>query len=106
MSDLSEIEIFDLFTTVKKIQKAVETIHNANSSTIAIQDGIDAGQSIEHLHVHIIPRKSTDFGGKVDEIYACLQMHDKDNFFNLKLLTEEEMTSQCNVLKQNMQLIQ
>jgi len=68
-----------------------------------IPDGIDAGQSIEHLHVHILPRKSTDFGGHVDEIYARLQQHDKSgNPFNLKLLTVDEMTSLCQTLREHL----
>ena len=101
LSDLTQAEIFDLFSLVQKVQNAIETIHGTNSSTIAIQDGIDAGQSIEHLHVHIIPRKSTDFGGKIDEIYVRLQQHDKSsNLFDLRYLTIEEMTAQCNVLRE------
>lgn len=101
MSNLTQAEIFDLFSLVQKVQTAIEKIYDTSSSTIAIQDGIDAGQSIEHLHVHILPRKSTDFGGHVDEIYARLQQHDKSgNPFNLRLLTKEEMTAQCNALKE------
>ncbi len=37
------------------------------SFNIAIQDGIEAGQSVEHVHVHIIPRTKGD--GKGDGIY-------------------------------------
>ncbi|RWS20304.1 nitrilase and fragile histidine triad fusion protein NitFhit-like protein, partial [Leptotrombidium deliense] len=76
LSDLTTAEITDLFLCVQKVQKAVETEYGANSSTIAIQDGIDAGQSIFHLHVHIIPRKKGDFSGNIDQIYSELQKHD------------------------------
>lgn len=39
----------------------------AGSFNIAIQDGEEAGQSVKHVHVHIIPRKERD--GKGDGIY-------------------------------------
>lgn len=37
------------------------------SFNIAIQDGPDAGQSVPHLHCHIIPRLKGDTTG--DEVY-------------------------------------
>lgn len=37
------------------------------SFNIAIQDGEAAGQSVKHVHVHIIPRTEVD--GKGDRIY-------------------------------------
>lgn len=39
----------------------------SGSFNIAIQDGVAAGQSVEHVHVHIIPRTEGD--GKGDGIY-------------------------------------
>ena len=98
--DLRPAEIFDLFSLVQKVQSSIEKEFGANSSTVAIQDGIEAGQSVDHLHVHILPRKSTDFGGNGDAIYTMLQSHDKEkNPFNLRFHSEEEMTNAANALK-------
>ncbi|XP_027198686.2 ntrilase and fragile histidine triad fusion protein NitFhit [Dermatophagoides pteronyssinus] len=100
LSELNNDELFDLFQLVQKVQKAIELIYNAEASTVAIQDGKDAGQSVQHLHVHVIPRKQTDFGGNIDQIYQHLQQHDKqDNPLNLCLLTNDEMKKQCNILR-------
>ena len=33
-----------------------------------LQDGRDAGQTVEHVHVHIIPRRPGDFQ-RNDDIY-------------------------------------
>lgn len=91
--DLNSAELFDLFALVQRVQKAIETVHSTNSSTIAIQDGPEAGQSVDHLHVHLVPRKSSDFGGKTDEIYVRLQKHDKTDsefFMELRSLSEME----------------
>lgn len=94
LSDLTPEELLDFFSLVQKVQTAGERMNGANSSTIAIQDGVDAGQSVEHLHVHIVPRKGTDFGGQVDEIYTRLMQHDKtDSKFSMPMLTEEQMTT-------------
>jgi bis(5'-adenosyl)-triphosphatase len=52
----------------------VEKVFKATSLNIAIQDGPDAGQSIPHLHVHIIPRTQGDLDdrGGSDAIYDML----------------------------------
>ena len=54
--ELSAAEADDLWSTVRRVQAAVETAHGASSSEIGVQDGRDAGQSVPHVHVHIIPR--------------------------------------------------
>lgn len=50
-TQLSNEEVKDIFLTVQKVQKVVEQVHNANSSTIVIQDGKDAGQTIEVCNI-------------------------------------------------------
>ena len=38
------------------------------TSDITCQDGPQAGQTVAHVHIHLIPRKKRDFE-KNDEIY-------------------------------------
>lgn len=78
LSDLSSEEVQDLFLVVQKVQRAVEKHFGASSSTVSIQDGPDAGRSINHIHVHVLPRKPGDFTHN-DNIYVKLQEHDKDD---------------------------
>ena len=77
MPDLTAAEIADLFMTVQNAQKITEKHFNCQSSTISIQDGVDAGQTVQHLHVHVLPRKPGDFK-RNDDIYDALEKHDKD----------------------------
>lgn len=46
-TDLSNEEVKDLFLVVQKVQKTIEKVHNTNSSSIVIQDGEDAGQTVK-----------------------------------------------------------
>lgn len=53
----------------------IERVYNASSLNIAMQDGADAGQSVPHVHTHIIPRKKADLDdrGGGDAIYGMLE---------------------------------
>lgn len=45
-TELSDVEVKDLFLAVQRVQKAIEQVHDTNSSSIVIQDGEDAGQTV------------------------------------------------------------
>lgn len=47
LADLTPEEISDLFISVQKVQCVMEQIQNVCSSTIAVQDGEHAGQTIK-----------------------------------------------------------
>ncbi|KAG1671761.1 Nitrilase and fragile histidine triad fusion protein NitFhit [Nymphon striatum] len=97
LSDLTCEEISDLFSVVQKVQKVVEKVFNGTSCTVAIQDGPDAGQTIKHVHVHIVPRHSKDYLHNGD-VYHQLQHHDKDN--SRKSRSQTEMAAEATLLGQ------
>ena len=57
MKDLTIEEVNDLFSTVYKISPIIERHYNGDALNIAIQDGQSAGQTVPHIHVHILPRR-------------------------------------------------
>ncbi|KAH7121008.1 HIT-like domain-containing protein [Dendryphion nanum] len=79
-NDLSAAEVTDLFLTVQQVSRMVERVFTASSLNIAIQDGVDAGQSVPHVHAHIIPRHQEDMReqGGTDAIYKLLEGEEGD----------------------------
>ncbi|XP_013393327.1 nitrilase and fragile histidine triad fusion protein NitFhit [Lingula anatina] len=76
-NDMTPAELCDMFQVVKQVSEVVDREHNSTSLTIAVQDGPDAGQTVKHMHVHILPRKKGDFANN-DDIYQKLEKHDKN----------------------------
>lgn len=84
LTDLTSAEITDLFTTVQKVQRmlaqhlfgpttpALSSPLEAGSFNIAIQDGRFSGQTVPHVHCHIIPR-NRESSAEGDAIYDRLQ---------------------------------
>lgn len=74
VSQLTSAEVTDLFLTVQRISRMIERVFSASALNIAIQDGKDAGQSVPHVHCHVIPRKGGDLDdrGGSDAIYDML----------------------------------
>ncbi|XP_026427950.1 bifunctional bis(5'-adenosyl)-triphosphatase/adenylylsulfatase FHIT-like [Papaver somniferum] len=75
--DLTSDETSDLWLTAQKIGGTLEHHHKASSLTFTIQDGPHAGQTVPHVHIHILPRAAGDFE-KNDEIYDALDEKEKE----------------------------
>ena len=73
VGDLSGTEISDLFQTVQAVSRMIQRVFDARAVNIAVQDGVEAGQTIPHVHAHIIPRHAADFGGRSDAVYDLLE---------------------------------
>ncbi|KAK9280294.1 hypothetical protein L1049_013982 [Liquidambar formosana] len=75
--DLTSDETSDLWLTAQKVGSLLEHHHKASSLTFTIQDGPQAGQTVPHVHIHILPRKSGDFENN-DEIYDAIDLKEKE----------------------------
>uniref|UniRef100_A0A7S1SP94 HIT domain-containing protein n=1 Tax=Tetraselmis chuii TaxID=63592 RepID=A0A7S1SP94_9CHLO len=76
-SDLNPDEVADMWTTAHEVGKKLEPHYGASSMTYAIQDGPAAGQTVPHVHIHILPRMAGDFE-KNDEVYDAIEGNEGD----------------------------
>ncbi len=65
LPELPDGEIVPLFQMVKKVSGRVLKALSADGLTIGINHGSVSGQTVPHLHVHVIPRFFSDGGGSV-----------------------------------------
>lgn len=78
LSQLTNDEHDDLWRSVRMVQSMLETKYDMNVNTnsggfnVAVQDGKVAGQSVPHVHVHILPRSPGDFEQN-DDVYDELE---------------------------------
>ncbi|XP_041281764.1 bis(5'-adenosyl)-triphosphatase isoform X1 [Pyrgilauda ruficollis] len=66
--DLCPEEVADLFCTAQRVGNVVEKHFCGTSLTFSIQDGPEAGQTVKHVHVHVLPRRAGDFS-RNDDVY-------------------------------------
>ena len=94
LEDLPSEDLQDLMLAVQTVSTALKKHYNADALTINCQDGVAAGQTVPHIHFHILPRKFGDFKDK-GEVYKKLRVHDKVEKHELKRRTLEEMESEA-----------
>lgn len=58
--DLTPEESQDYMKSLQLVQGFISKVYKADSLNLAIQDGPESGQSVPHLHTHIIPRYKAD----------------------------------------------
>ncbi|KAF9229049.1 HIT-like protein [Gyrodon lividus] len=75
LTDLTTPELTALITSVQNVGRVIEKAYGADSLTVACQDGKAAGQSIPHVHFHILPRRfeGDHFSERMDDIYPALE---------------------------------
>ncbi len=86
IQDMNQSENTDLFLLVHEMVSKVDSI--SGSTLVAIHNGIDAGQEVPHVHVHLVPRTKNDSAGPIH------------NLFNSSLsMSESEVNEIYNKLK-------
>ena len=60
--ELTKSEILHIFRTIQGLQLLINDLYNPKGYNIGMNEGRDAGGSIEHLHFHIVPRYGSELG--------------------------------------------
>ncbi len=96
MLELNEKERMDFISFSNKAIFIALKYANANDLDFLLQKGENAGQSIKHLHFHIMPRKKNDsLGVNKDKFFQSFA--EKEN--TVKTLTNDEMKAVVNDLR-------
>lgn len=66
--DLPENQIGPTFLTVQRVTAILQKALQPKGFTIGINHGRVSGQTIDHLHIHILPRFEGDQGGSIHSV--------------------------------------
>jgi len=72
---LTEKEIGEMMVFARKVTTILKSFFNCQGFDWTIQDGSAAGQTIPHLHLHIIPRRPADLPSGTDW-YSNIQQNE------------------------------
>lgn len=70
IQNMSEQYESALFRLMHQLVDPIEKAAHVNSSTIAIHNGKEAGQEIDHVHIHIVPRTVHDGAGPIHSMFV------------------------------------
>lgn len=86
LRDLMMDEYIDLMSLLKQGIDALDSLGTA--WTVVVQDGEDAGQTVKHVHIHLIPRKEGDIA-RNNDIYDKINIDIQKPNRSLKEMEEE-----------------
>lgn len=94
--ELKQEEVAQMALVTQRVHHVVKGL-NHNSSYILLQkNGLEAGQTVPHVHIHYIPRQPGS--------YSAWEFFAKMLWANLKTtLSQEEIHNQVRLLKEGMQ---
>ncbi|ELY65471.1 HIT family protein [Natrinema versiforme] len=68
LNDVPDDIATDLYATVHRMVPVVEDAVDADATTVAFNNGEEAGQEVPHVHCHIVPRFEGDGGGPIHAV--------------------------------------
>jgi histidine triad (HIT) family protein len=71
IEEMAPADAAGLFRMVHQLAGPVRTAVGSAGSTIGINNGAATGQTIPHVHVHIVPRRADDGAGSVHTIFRA-----------------------------------
>ena len=60
IDDLTDCELKDLYVVLQQTKHMLCEVYQPDGFNIGINEGEAAGQTVEHLHIHLIPRYEGD----------------------------------------------
>ena len=82
VNDMPPELLGDVFDVAGQLAEAIETAVGADATTMAINNGEEAGQEIPHVHWHIVPRFPDDGAAAVHAMFDGVDL-DEDEMQNV-----------------------
>ena len=76
LTELSDQDLGEMMIFARKVTSVLKIVYNCDGFDWTIQDGVSAGQTVPHLHLHIIPRKPFDIA-EGNEWYSKIPENEK-----------------------------
>jgi len=76
LTDLRADELTELMHAVQRVGRVISRAYKADGLTIACQDGPASGQTVPHVHFHLLPRRLQGdrfTGSQADAVYVELE---------------------------------
>ncbi|KAI9334755.1 HIT-like domain-containing protein [Obelidium mucronatum] len=101
-SELTAAEASDLALAAQRVGGVVEREFGGAALTLTLQDGAAAGQSVAHVHWHLLPRRARDWPLN-DHVYAAVDAAERAMFVDAdaerKPRTPQEMAEEAARLR-------
>lgn len=99
--ELTDSELNEMMLFARKTTRLLQLAFGSEGFDWSIQDGASAGQTVMHLHLHIVPRKTGDLA-KGKEWFQLMKNNEKQmlDSKNRERLTDKEFAEITNMLKE------
>lgn len=75
--ELNPNEIKSLFSTVSLVSRKLKDYFKAEGVNYAWNEELVAGQTVPHLHIHILPRKANDMNPDPRNLYYRIEKNER-----------------------------
>jgi diadenosine tetraphosphate (Ap4A) HIT family hydrolase len=79
--DLTSAEVGEAYGLMRQVRQRLRDNYRAEGYTIAVNDGRAAGRTVDHLHIHIVPRRTGDVPDPRGGFRRALPNFDPDRWY-------------------------
>jgi histidine triad (HIT) family protein len=78
VNDMPPELLGDVFDVAGRLAEAIETAVDADATTMAINNGEEAGQEVPHVHLHIVPQFAEDNSRPIHALFEGADLDDDE----------------------------
>lgn len=91
LEDAPAEDVAALMKAAQKLSRSLCKLTGNPDATIAINNGPAAGQEVQHLHIHIVPRNSGDGHGPIHALFGGTMKVPPDELHDLAILVQADL---------------